>query len=38
MGWAELHRFMGVNEQPTAMRFMTFDASGANVVAWTGGQ
>ena len=38
LGWAELHRFMGVNEQPTAMPSMTFDASGTSVAAWTGGQ
>ena len=38
LGWAELHRFMGVNEQATAMPPMNFEASGTTVRAWTGGQ
>ena len=38
LGWAELHRFMGVNEQPTAVLSMAFDTSGTTVRAWTGGQ
>jgi hypothetical protein len=28
LGWTELHRFMGVNEQPAELPSMTFDAGG----------
>lgn len=37
-GWSELHHFMGVNERPTAMPAMTFDAGGMGVRVWTVGQ